>query len=180
MSRIEKVDLSNPSQELSALIAGMEKNMGKIPNIFLHMAHAPSVLSSFLAFSGSASSTSLSPAIQEKIALCTAEMHQCDYCLAAHNTLGKRAGLTDEEIEESRKGDSQKKKEKAMLNFVQKIVQKRGHISESDFQLIRSHGVTEKELVEIIFFVMVNTFTNYFNNIIQPDIDFKKAPELNS
>ncbi len=179
MSRIMKVQATNETQqETLSLLKTLEKKMGRVPNIFLHMAQSPITLQTYLTLSESASKLSLSPMLQEKIALKCAEANQCHYCLSAHTAIAKAKGLTDEDILLSRKGSSPQKKEEAILDFVKKIIEKKGHVSEEDVTLLKAEHVTDQEVVEIILVTVLNMFTNYFNNIVKPEIDFPKVSDL--
>ena len=41
-----------------------------------------------------------------------------------------------------------------------------------EYQHLREHGITDEELVEILAHIGINLFANYFNNIVQTEIDF--------
>ena len=175
MSRIPKIEQKNASPEAQELFQTLEKKMGKVPNIFLHMAQAPNVLSSFMMLSDAAAKTSLPRGLQEKIALLAAEKNGCEYCLAAHTMLAKMQGITSEEIALNKKASSKEQKEAIILQFVQNIIEKKGRVAKEDIDFLKKNQVSNQEIVEIILIVIVNMFTNYFNNIIEPDIDFPKV-----
>lgn len=174
MGRIEKMAPEKATGELQVTFAQMQKNMGKIPNIFQHMGNSPSVLKAFLQMVDSASHLTLSPQIQEKIALATSERNKCQYCLSAHTAMAKMAKLTDEQILAARKGSAENSKELAILKLAQQIVEKRGQLTAQEVEEAKKAGITSQELVEIIFLVNLTMFTNYFNHIVDPEIDFPK------
>ena len=40
---------------------------------------------------------------------------------------------------------------------------------------LRDHGFTDGDITEVVANVALNIFTNYFNHVADPDIDFPKA-----
>lgn len=180
MSRIPAVNPDTATGELKTIYDGMKKSIGKVPNIFKHMGNAPNVLQSFLALSQSLNNTSLSPKLREQIALVVGQENKCGYCLSAHSAIGKGAGLSDDDIQKARNGESGDSKTRAILHFAKAVVDKRGHVNDADVEALKHAGVSDTELVEIILAIQVNMFTNYFNHIVDPTIDFPLASHLES
>lgn len=161
--------------ELKASYDILQKKMGKVLNIFLHMGQSPAVLKGFMAIQESAGKLSIPQKIQEQIALATAQNNKCGYCLSVHTQIAKTQGLSEEEILSARKSEAHNAKEAAILRFVNNIVEKRGKVSDMDVEAVKKAGVSDKEIVEIIFLVNMNMFTNYFNHIVNTEIDFPKV-----
>jgi uncharacterized peroxidase-related enzyme len=180
MSRIPAVNPDTATGELKTIYDGMKKSIGKVPNIFRHMGNSPEVLQSFLALSQSLNHTSLSPKLREQIALVVGQENKCGYCLSAHSAIGKGAGLSDDDIQKARNGESTDSKTRAILHFAKVVVDQRGHVSDADVDALKRAGVSDTELVEIILAIQVNMFTNYFNHIVDPTIDFPLASHLES
>jgi len=179
MSRVKAVTLEEAKEDVKGLYSQIEKKMGRIPNIFLNMGNSPVVLKSYLALSDLAGQTNLDPKVREKIALIVGQTNQCQYCLAAHTAISKGIGLKDQEIIQARHGESQDPKTQAILNFAKTVIENRGHVSNQDIASLKAAGVSDKEMIEIILLTVLNIFTNYFNHITDPKIDFPVAPELN-
>lgn len=175
MSRIQAINPETATGELKAVYDGMQKGIGKVPNIFRHMGNSPVALQAFLALSQAMNRTKLSAKLREQIALIVGQENRCGYCLSAHSAIGKGAGLSDEEISKARLGDSADPKSKAILHFAKVVVDKKGHVSDEDVSALKNAGVTDEELVDVILAIHVNMFTNYFNHIVDPAIDFPLA-----
>jgi AhpD family alkylhydroperoxidase len=116
--------------------------------------------------------------LQQGISLAVSELNQCNYCLAAHTFLGRKAGLSETDVLDARHGTSSDKKTEAALEFARKISQDRGHVNNQDVDDVRQAGYTEGEIAEIIASVALITFTNYFNIVADTAIDFPRAPSL--
>lgn len=177
MPRIQSITPDKASPDVKEMYAELQKKMGRIPNIFLNMGNSPAVLKAYFALSDAAGHTSLSPMLREQIALVTGQANHCQYCLSAHSAIAKNSGMKDSDILQARKGFSKIGKDEAILNFVKKMVEKRAQLSNEEVEAVKKAGVTDKELSEIVLLVTLNMFTNYFNLITDPQIDFPEVPK---
>lgn len=175
MSRINAVNPAEATGKAKELLNGVQAKLGMIPNIVKTMAVSPALLESYLGFSGALANGELSPKLREQMALAAAESNSCEYCASAHTAVGKMVGLNEEEILSAREASSNDPKENAILKFVKVIVEQRGNISDEDYNAVRSAGLSESEIAEVIGNTMLNMFTNYFNHIAQTEIDFPKV-----
>jgi uncharacterized peroxidase-related enzyme len=177
MARLAPIPQEKASAPLKEIYAAIQKKLGKVPNIFQTLGHSPTTLKNFLAITD-AGSSSLSPRLREEIALTVAQVSQCAYCLAAHSAIGAHVGLKNEEIFAARKGEAKDAKTQAILKFTKSVVEQRGHLKDSDVHALHTAGVTDQEIVEIIFAININLFTNYFNHIADTAVDFPPAQEI--
>lgn len=175
MPRIRAIDAAEATPKAQALLVGVQKKLGIAPNLMRTLANSPVALEAYLGFSNTLGQSSLSPKLREQLALTVGEVNQCGYCLAAHCTLGKMAGLGDEEIADSRRGNSPDRKTEALLQFARKIVTERGWVSDDDVKSVRAAGANDAEIVETVASVALNIFTNYFNHVAGTEIDFPEV-----
>lgn len=178
MSRIQPVTIENANPETAQLLEGVKKKMGVLPNIIATMANSPAVANAYLGMSGTLSQGSLSSGLREQIALTVAQDNSCDYCLAAHSAISKGAGLSAEEIRKAREGSSEDSKAAAAIEFARKLTANRGDVTDEELNTVREAGYTDGEVGEIVANVALNIFTNYFNHVSDPEIDFPKAAPL--
>ena len=178
MNRIPVLKKDEADTQVQSVWTAMEKKMGRVPNIFLHMGHSPQALKAFVAMSELVEQTSLSKTLKEQIALLTAESNHCHYCLSAHSAIAKGVGLSNEQILNARKGHGQNEKDQVILDFVKKVILARGSVSDQDVEALKANGVTPQEICDITLTVTLNLYTNYFNQVVHPEIDFPEAPSL--
>lgn len=178
MARVKPVSVEEAKGDVKELYQSLQQNMGKVFNIFLNMGNSAATLKGFLALSDATNQTSLSPQLREQIALIVGQSNHCQYCLSAHTMIAKGQGMSDQDILKARHGESPNTKDQAILKFAKQVVENRGNVSNQDVASLKAAGVTDTELVEIILVVIVNMFTNYFNLITDPKVDFPLAPEL--
>lgn len=180
MTRLAPVDHANASRPSQELLDGVQKKLGMTPNMMKTMAHSPATLKAYLTLSESLAGGALSTKTRELIALAVGEANGCNYCLSAHSAIGKMVGLSDDQVLEARQGRSEDAKVNAILNFAVQVVEKRGQVSDQEVAAVRSAGVSDAEITEIVANTALNLFTNYFNQVADTNIDFPVAEPLHS
>jgi alkylhydroperoxidase family enzyme len=86
--------------------------------------------------------------------------------------------LSEQELLDARHGTAEEDRTHAALTFARKIVQDRGHVSDEDLAEVRNAGFDDGEIAEIVANVALNIFTNYFNRVAEPEIDFPAVHSL--
>lgn len=174
MSRIPNpATVADAPEKAQPLLNAVNAQLGSVPNMFRLISTSPQALEGYLGMSGALGKGVLPAATRERIALAVAEINGCNYCLSAHTYLGKNlAKLDDAEITANRSGASNDPKADAAVRFAAKVAAARGHIAEADFAAVRLAGYSDAQIVEIVQHVALNTWTNYFNEVFQTEIDF--------
>lgn len=157
------------AQPLLDAVAGQ---LGSVPNLFRLVGSSPAALEGFLGLSGALGRT-LDTKTRERIALATAQVNGCDYCLSAHSYLGAHlAKLDAAEMAANRQGHSQDARADAALVFARTVAETRGKVTDADIAAVRGAGFTDAHVIEIVANVALNVFTNLVNNVAETDIDF--------
>jgi uncharacterized peroxidase-related enzyme len=108
-----------------------------------------------------------------RIAIATAQVNGCDYCLCAHTYLGLNlAKMPADEIALNRKAVSGDPKADAAVRFAARVALSRGKVNDSDIGAVKMAGFSDAEIIEIIAVVALNFMTNLINNALETDIDF--------
>jgi uncharacterized peroxidase-related enzyme len=178
MDRITPVDPQTAQGKTKELLDAVKSKIGLVPNMTRAMAVSPAVLEAYLGISGALAHGVLPPKVREQLALAVGQANDCEYCLSAHSLIGKRVGLTDQAVLDSRKGHSPDPKTDALIRFARTLVEKQGRVTDTDLTAVREAGYGDAEIAEVVAHVALNTFTNYFNNTADTTIDFPKAPAL--
>jgi uncharacterized peroxidase-related enzyme len=171
-----KMDTANEGQK--KILEGIQAKMGTIPNIYATMAHSPSTLQAMLAYGMGLKKGVLTPKEIEAIALAVGANNTCDYCVAAHTVIGMKSGLTEAETIEARQGISSDPKMDALLELAVEVSQKRGRPLRKVVDAFKAAGYSDAALIEVIAWVAYNLFTNYFNHVVETEVDFPKPPEI--
>jgi len=173
MTRLNALSPDQASGKTKELFNAIHSKFGVIPNMMRTMGNSAAFLEGYLNLSGALSGGTLGVKTSALIALTVAEANACNYCLSAHTYLGANlAKLDSEKMEAARMGNANDAKTKAILKFAQTLVSKRGHLSDDDVAVVKTAGVTEGEVGEIVGHVALNILTNYFNNTANTKIDF--------
>jgi uncharacterized peroxidase-related enzyme len=178
MSRVNQIAPESATGKAKELLDSVHGKLGMVPNMTRAMANAPAVLEGYLHLSGALGKGKLSAKTREQIALAVGQANQCNYCLAAHSTIGKMVGLSVDQIRDSRLGTSVDPKAEALIRFARKLVDSRGLVTDRDIAAVREAGFDDGAIAEVVANVALSVFTNYFNNVAETDIDFPKAEEL--
>lgn len=175
MSRLQAINPKEATGKTKELLDGIETKLGMTPNLMRTLANSPAVLEAYLAFSGALSKGLLPTRLRQQIALTVAEANGSTYCLAAHTAIGKMVGLSEENILDSRQGVSPDSQVHAALQFVRQMVEKRGWVRDTDVWRLRKRSYGDAEISEIVANVVLNIFTNYFNQVAETEVDFPKV-----
>ena len=174
MARIKVITPEIANAEQKALFDAIQSQLGIVPNFLKVFANSPDALKAFLGLHGIANNGSLDPQTRERIALALAQQNECQYCLSAHTAIGRKAGLTGDEIEANRAGTSQDAKAAAAVKFARALVTHTGNVTNAELDDVRKAGYSEADTVEIITHVGMNLLTNLLGKASHVDIDFPK------
>jgi len=177
MSRLHTLTESDATGKTAQLFSAIKGSMGKVPNSYLTIgSNSPDVLGQMLQLNAALHKGSLSARELEAINLAVSEESGCDYCLAAHTLMAKKAGYTDEQTLELREarfsGDA---RIDALVQFVQYLVSTRGTVSADRVASFREAGFSDQQVVETIAAVSAILFTNMVNRVNDTVIDFPKV-----
>jgi len=175
MSRIQVIEQNNANAEQKALLDAIQGQLGMVPNFLKVFANSPVALQAFLGLHGVANAGSLSPQTRERIALALAQQNTCEYCLSAHTAIGRKAGLTGDEIAAARAGSSEDAKAAVAVKLARSLVEHKGDITTAELIEAREAGYSDADIVEIITHVGMNLLTNILGKASRVDIDFPKV-----
>ena len=176
MSRIPQVDPAATTPERQALLTAIHQAFGATPAMFKTVAQSPAALKMMWSAFGALGAGVIPPKLGEQIAVAVADRNACEYCLAAHTALGRKAGASAAEMAAAQAGESDDAKTNAALRFALKLVDARGQLNDADVQALRTAGFGDEHIVEILAHVALNLFTNYVNVAFAVPVDFPAVP----
>ncbi len=176
MNRIPLVDRNATTADRKALLDPIHAAFGTTPSMFRAVANSPAALKSMWGSFAALGGGVIGAQLGEQIAVAVADRNGCEYCLAAHTALGRKAGVTADDMRAAQSGESADPKTQAALRFALKLVNERGQVGDADVQALRAAGFGDEEMVEIVAHVALNLFTNYVNVAFAVPVDFPAVP----
>jgi len=156
-----------------ALLDGIRRQFGSVPNVFRMLANSPAALEGYLALDGALRRGTIAPETRERIALAVAEINGCDYCLSARTHHARSVTrLDDAEITANRNGASNDPTADAAVRLAATIARTRGAVADADLAAFKAAGYDDAQAIEVAALVALNTLTNYVNKLARTDIDF--------
>lgn len=176
MSRLPIVSPENLTESARTLFGQIRQAIGKVPNAYaLIGGHSPAALGLLLAGDDALSHGQLARADIEAVRLAISEQNGCDYCVAAHATVGKLVGLKPEEIRQLRAGEATGQAQRdALVSFARQVAGSRGLVAEPVVQAVLAAGYTPGQIVEVLLTIALIGFTNLVNRVNDTAIDFPR------
>src|SRR5579864_7264535 len=170
MARISLIELENASPEVKEIYEKVLR--GKPGNVQKALAHRPEMLKNFLSFYASVG-RSLDRKLYELIYIRVSMINGCRYCTQHHLASSKRAGLTPDDWAALKVGNysAYGEKEKAALNYVEKLTRTPHQISDSDFAPL-AKAFSEAEIVDIHMLAGLANLTNRLTDPLGLELEF--------
>ena len=112
------------------------------------MANSPTLLKSYLALFAAVASGTIPAAVRARLAIATAQLNGCQYCLSSHTYIGANITKVDAaELEKARKGESNDPHAAAMLKLSHTIAENAGDVDEADITLLIAVPAGGNEMV---------------------------------
>jgi uncharacterized peroxidase-related enzyme len=156
---IKKID---PAE--NEFLAGLEAK-SKQPNLFFRtLANRPEVLKAFVPFYGAVMGPGpVERRIMELVYLTCSYTNQCAFCTAAHTATGKKAGITEQEMQSLQAGQDQgfSEPELAAIRYARELTRTANAATTRD--TLAAH-FNDEQIVQITLVAATANWTNRINN----------------
>jgi alkylhydroperoxidase family enzyme len=171
MAIVQPIEVSEATGDSKVIFDGIQQRLGSVPNLLRLLGHSPAALRGYLDFSD-AFHDEMSKSLRTLLTLTVTQIAGADYVLSFACAVGKREGLSDEEMSAARRGDSADAKTAVVLRFAAKAVREHGHVADADLAAVRDAGYTEVELKAIVAYISIIMFRVYFTLMAGLAIDY--------
>lgn len=178
MPRLKTISPEQAEGKTQELFQAAQKALGRVPNIFQGLGNSPAALKAYMSMDEALAGGNLTEAQRHVVYLAVSEKNTCEYCLAAHTELGRKAGLSEEDMLAVRRRKPQNPKHKALVDLTLAIMDRRGSVSDEALDAFRKAGFDDGHIAEVVGMIAESTFSNYFNHVYQTELDFPKAPSV--
>jgi len=151
--RLEPLQADQWSDEVRDILRPIKEQQGEVPNIFKTLAHHPNLMRRWLVFGNHVLFKSTLPARErELIILRIGWLCQAEYEWAQHVQIGRKAGLTDEEIHRIKTGPDAKEwneQDRLLLQATDEL-RADAHLSDATWQGLSRYYNTQ-QLMDVVF-----------------------------
>lgn len=172
MARLTYVEKQSAKPEQEKILGELTQKSGKIANIWKLWSHSPQSLEAFMPFNKSLIKGTLDAKLRELAYMKASLTNNCAYCYEAHKIGGRRAGVTDEQIQDLnnyKTSTAYSPVEKLVLQYAEELTKS---VTTSDELMAGlKENLSEQDLVELNLTVGVANLTNRFNMSFLTDPD---------
>ncbi len=168
--------LDEPSQRY---FGKCQQKLGMIPNVLSAYSQNPAQLQAFSRFYNTLmfGESGLSALEREMIAVVVSSINHCYYCLTAHGAAVRQYSgnpTLGEQLVMNYRAADLKPRQRAMLDFADKLTRQPDQIIEADRQQLRDVGLTDPEIWDV---ANITGFYNMTNRVasaveMQPNSDY--------
>jgi len=149
-----------------------QKGLGFVPNLMGSLAESPVALNAYGYLMGEFGKTSFSATEQQIVLLSTSFENECEYCMAAHTTVGQMQKVPQNILNALRDGKPiDDTRLETLRRFTALVVRNRGNLTERQITDFLSAGYSKQALLEVMVGVAMKTLSNYTNHIARIPID---------
>lgn len=179
MTRIKPIEKEEASDEVRIIYRDIEAAFGMVPNLFKTYAHFPALLrvnwekTKALMMGGE-----LPRELKESIAVVVSAANVCNYCVAAHSMALEMMSFSKERIDVLTKNiekSEMSSRDRKILQYVRKATLTPHRITDSETDELKSLGMTDSQIVEILGVMELFTGYNKFLDALAVEIDFPEV-----
>lgn len=173
MTKFSVFDENKAPAESQAQLKAARDEYGFVPNLLGELAESPAALQAYTSLENIFSQTGLDAVEQQVVLLTVSYENNCQYCVAAHSTIGLKAGIDQAVIDAIRDGQEIATDERleALRRFTRAVVRNRGLVEQDDIDAFLEAGYTKANMLDVITGVTLKTLSNYTNHIAHTPLD---------
>jgi len=146
---------------------------GFLPKLHQVLAGAPAAYQAYLdTFALFEHHTTFSPLEQQVVFMTANFENNCHYCVPGHSFLMTYKKMPADVIESLREGRPiQDRKLEALRSYTRLLIEKRGHLDESQVQAFLAAGYTERQALEVLVGLAAKLISNFTNSLAKTELD---------
>jgi alkylhydroperoxidase family enzyme len=154
------------------------KNYGFLPKLHQVLAGAPAAYQAYLdTFALFEHQTTFTPLEQQVVFMTANYENNCHYCVPGHSFLMTFKKMPTDVIEALREGLPIKDaKLEALRTYARQLLDKRGHLDESEIKAFLNAGYTERQALEVLVGLASKLISNFTNSLAHTELDEVSLP----
>jgi alkylhydroperoxidase family enzyme len=167
---IHTLDSAPPASKPA--LEGLQKGLGRIPNLAATMAASPTLITAFVGAWQVFGGGTFSNAERQVLLLTNAVTNRAAWAVAFHSTIAEKEGVDVASVRAIREGRLPDDRRLAALsNLTRMLIEKRGHLEAKDVDGFVTSGFSAAQVFEVISGLAVSTMANYASNIAKPVVE---------
>lgn len=164
-------------EESQEILAGAQKQMGRIPGLYAVMAEAPGLLKSYKYLGDQFGQSSFDKDELTVIWQTINVEHECHYCVPAHTAIAKSMKV-DDAITEALRNETPLPNDRleALRTFTLQVVRGRGNVDDAAVKSFLEAGFTKRQILEVVLGAAQKVISNYTNHLAETPLDEAFAP----
>ena len=179
VSRFPIPQVNELPQDIQAMVNGAKESLGFVPNVLSALTYSPGFTRTFMGFGAGLEREDCGlTSIEREMMIIVFSVHNgCKYCVTSHGFW--LAQETSPELVKQIKEDYTKAditpRQKAVIEFGMKITTDSESIDESDFEVLRSHGLSDNDIFDTAAYAAFYNMSNRMMSVMNvlPDEQFK-------
>jgi uncharacterized peroxidase-related enzyme len=170
---IRPVEKNDAPEAVRTIYEALEKNLGRVPNMFKMLAHQPVVLRTFLPFYNAVwAEGTLPQKLKALAAVRTSLLNGCEYWTRAYSAQAARFGVGQAQIDALKAPGGRRNaslfspEEQAVLRFTDLLTSYPGNIDSVDVEQLQAR-FSEAQIVELVVTIATTNWTNRINDGLQ-------------
>lgn len=169
--------LDTAPEAAQAILAGAQKKLGFVPNLYAMMASAPALVKAYTTLSGIFEETSFTATERQVVLMTVSVVNGCDYCVAAHTVLAGMQKVPGDVVAAVRNGQPiADARLEALRRYTTAVVTSRGWPSDAEAKAFQQAGYGPAQMLEVVLGVGIKTLSNYANHIAATPLDAAFSP----
>ena len=152
-----------PTRTAELLAELWNRHDGALGSMVRIMAGSPALLSGYLDLSRAMKRSKLSRADAERVSIAVQALLGCRICLDAHIAAGRAAGLDDTDIQLAQLGTAITTRSAELVDYALTVHESPATIDDDTLKSLRSHGYSDRELLDVLGLVTLNHLTGAVN-----------------
>ncbi|GAB5469191.1 MAG: carboxymuconolactone decarboxylase family protein [Rhodospirillales bacterium] len=172
--RIPPYEIGSGIARSDAALEAISKMFGGyVPNLHRVLARSPAMIEAFEAMRRLLQGTKISALERELVAIEVSRRSGCDYCMTAHTYFADRMKLERDDLRRAEAGKPLTSDSRLALvqRATQRLLDRKGRLSDAELAEFKAAGLGEDELIEIIGIIGWYVMSTYTNNLAQTEID---------
>ena len=180
MARVRMIKPEEADADTRKVYDGVREQWGRISNFSQVLAHQPAALAGWMLPNETIRLANVKSdpdyvKIQQLVIIKTSALNQSAYCMSHNVPLGRKIGLTEEQITAARNDDYMNSpaldaRQKTAVRWADAVTRMTARADDAAFAAMRQH-FTEKQIVEITVFCGMWNYSNRLCEALHVDLE---------